>query len=223
MAESRIKDQELKTASVWIIDDEELFSLMLSEAVRLSPLFPEVKCFSSAKVALSELTSEECLPDIVLLDIVMPDLNGLEAIQPIKQVSPGTRVIILTNYNTDENFRLGIGRGASGFLLKSSNLAQIHDVLSSALAGGMPIDSEVTPKLVALAGLDKRLERDHDVSFREREVLHYIAEGLTTKEIAEKLCLSHFTVDNHIKNLVTKLHARTRSHLVSVAFKENLI
>ena len=148
-----------------------------------------------------------CQPDIALVDVFMPLLNGIEAIPRIKQVSPKTRVIILSMFGKDELLFRAKRAGAEGYVLKEEAPEQLLNALETVASGGtyfptLP-EEEITERI--------------DLTPREREVLQLIVEGRTTKEIAQVMTRSPYTVRNHRVRLMKKLGARTRIELVQTA------
>ncbi len=167
-------------------------------------------------------------PDLVLMDITMPQCNGLEATRLIKAELPGTRIAIVTVSDHDEDLFEAIKSGAEGYLLKDMAEAELESTLN-ALAAGQPA---LSPRLAAKI-LDEfaRLGREappkesrrHDLTLREREVLQLVAEGATNKEIAASLYLSAHTVNFHMKNILSKLHLRNRAQAVAFAIRTGLV
>ena len=152
-------------------------------------------------------TIKACQPDIALVDVFMPLLNGIEAIRRIKQVAPGTRVIILSMFGNDHLLLRASRAGADGYILKEEAPEQLLDAIEAVAAGGtyfptLP-DEEITERV--------------DLTPREREVLQLIAEGRTTKEVAQVMTRSLYTVRNHRVRLMKKLGGRTSVELVQAA------
>ncbi len=208
---------------VWIIDDNKEFCFILSEALNLSGTIECQKCYLSCKSALQALSTGDSPPSVILLDIKMPKMSGLDAITSIKSMTPATQIIMLTSYDLDENIRTAISRGAGGYLLKSSTPNEIISAIEKVQKGGSPIDPMIT-KRVMEAFLEKRtVENRYDLTGREKDILECLASDLTVQEVAAKLHLSYFTIDTHIKNIYQKLDVHNRHGLVTKASKERLI
>ena len=173
-------------------------------------------------------------PDVILMDIKMPHLNGIQATRQIVAALPKTQIIILTTYDTDDWVFDGIRAGAIGYLLKDTSGDNLADAVRGALRGESQIDPTVARKVLrefqqltsrrAVAPPpvieDEPLERLTD---REEEVLKLLAGGLANKEIAQQLSLSEGTVKNHISAILTKLHANDRTQAVLTALKRGLV
>jgi len=207
---------------VWIIDDNRGFCFILSEALNISGTIECQKCFHSCKSALQALSSEDSPPSVILLDIKMPKMSGLDAITSIKGISPATQVIMLTSYDLDENIRTAMNRGATGYLLKSSTPIEIINAIEKVQEGGSPIDPLIAKRLME-AFLGQTEENRYYLTSREKDILQCLASDLTVQEVASKLNLSYFTVDTHIKNIYQKLNVHNRYGLVTKASKERLI
>ena len=173
-------------------------------------------------------------PDVILMDIKMPRLNGIQATRQIVAALPKTQIIILTTYDTDDWVFDGIRAGAIGYLLKDTSGDNLAEAVRGALRGESQIDPTVARKVLRefqqLTSRrsaapqpvveDEPLERLTD---REEEVLKLLAGGLANKEIAQQLSLSEGTVKNHISAILTKLHANDRTQAVLTALKRGLV
>jgi DNA-binding NarL/FixJ family response regulator len=179
--------------------------------------------------------AKKLLPDVILMDIKMPRLNGIQATRQIVSALPKTQIIILTTYDTDDWVFDGIRAGAIGYLLKDTSSDNLADAVRGALRGESQIDPTVARKVlrefqhqaapnrsaVSPAVIDDEpLERLTD---REEEVLKLLAAGLPNKEIATQLSLSEGTVKNHISVILGKLHANDRTQAVLTALKRGLV
>jgi DNA-binding NarL/FixJ family response regulator len=215
-------NSERSRIPVWIIDDNRGFCFILSQALNLSRSIECVKCFHSCKSALQALAEEDSPPSVILLDIKMPRVSGLDAIPAMKRITPATQIIMLTSYDLDENIRTAMNRGASGYLLKSSTPVAIVNAIEGVQKGGSPIDPMITKKIMR-AFLGSGEEDEYHLTRREKDILRFMASDLTTLEVAQKMNLSHYTVDTHLKNIYQKLNVHNRQGLVTKAVKERLI
>jgi len=168
----------------------------------------------------------ELKPNVVVMDISMPLLNGLEATCQIKAQNPNTKVLILSMHDNDEYIRGALARGASGYILKDAAARELTDAIR-AVQRGEAVLSPVITRLVIEDYLrfgDLAEDQDNDgLSPREREVLQLIAEGYTNKQIAEILCLSIKTVQAHRANLMSKLDLHDRGELIKYAIQKKII
>jgi DNA-binding NarL/FixJ family response regulator len=208
---------------VWLIDDEKEFSQCVCEFINQSKEVRCVRCFSSALIAIQALIEGLEPPDVFLLDINMPDMSGLDAIVPLKQVAPSSRILILTAIDNDMNIRIATERGADGYTLKSPRLEKVLPDVCAAHRGAMPMDPEVVRRLVEIFQLQSVTEHRHNLTGREIEIIRHHVKGLVTKEVGEALGISASTVETHFKNIYRKLDVHTRSELTSKALNLKLI
>ena len=167
-------------------------------------------------------------PDIALLDIRMPGMDGIEAARQITAAIPETRVLILTTFDLDEYVYRALRAGASGFLLKDTPPADLLAAIRVVAAGDALLAPSVTRRLIAqFARLPEPRQRPartlDGVTDREREVLILVARGLTNSELADHLHVSPATAKTHVSRLLMKLHARDRTQLVIVAYETGLV
>jgi DNA-binding NarL/FixJ family response regulator len=219
MGQSHKRDDRI---TVWIIDDNKNFSLVLSEALNESESVVCEKCFTTCRSALATLSDAESPPSVILLDIKMPRMSGLDAIAMILAISPATHIIMLTSFDLDEHIRTAMNRGAVGYLLKASTPGDIISAIEKVEKGGAPLDAMITQRVMK-AFLGQNDQSSYNLTQRERDILRHIAGGLTTLEAAHLLNLSYYTVDTHLKNIFQKLNVHNRHGLVIKANKERLI
>jgi DNA-binding NarL/FixJ family response regulator len=167
-------------------------------------------------------------PDLILMDVNMPQMNGLEATQLIKAEMPETKIVILTVSDDDENLFEAIKSGAQGYLLKSLQSQAFFELLSGVAQGEAPISRGLATKI--LGEFARHLQQDaaqaaskEDLTDREKEVLHLVAEGSTNRDIAVKLNVTENTVKYHLKNILEKLHLRNRAQAVAYAMQTGLL
>ena len=172
--------------------------------------------------------AERLRPDVVLMDMVMPGLNGLEATRQIVKRSPACRVLILTAYLEDERLLQALRSGASGYVVKNSDLEELLLAIQSVHRGNTyfsaAVSEEITVNEVLLQAKQPEAKTGYDLlTSREREVLQLIAEGLSNQRIAEELVISVKTVEAHKAHIMSKLHARNRTDLIRYAIKRGLV
>ena len=175
---------------------------------------------STGREAISKV--EELRPDIVIMDVSMPDLNGLEATRQIKKRFPECKILVLTMYEDKESIRRMLQCGASGYVVKKSAVSQLFDAIEAVVKG----DAFFSPSIskIVLEDYIKELDSsDRILSSREIEVLQLIAEGRTNREIADLLHLSVKTVEGHKDNIKKKLDVRDTAGIVKYAIKEGII
>ncbi|GII64301.1 DNA-binding response regulator [Sphaerisporangium krabiense] len=163
-------------------------------------------------------------PDVVLLDIAMPRVDGLEAARRILAAPEPPRVIMLTTYDTDENLDRALHSGVSGFLLKVSPPEHLFAAIRSAARGDMLLDPTVTRRVIdAYRRAPAPPATDSGLTAREEQVLRLVAQGLSNAEIATALFISHATVSTHINRLLAKLSLRDRAQAVRYAYESGVV
>lgn len=184
---------------------------------RLISSFPDFDCIcacSSAEEALRVIPIEK--PDVILMDVFLPRMSGIECTSRLKTTLPGTPIVMLTASDEDEILFLALESGADGYLLKRTKPAELRAALLDVLSGGAPMSSEIARHVVASfrrkgGGVDPSVALTH----REEEILVLLTKGYANKEIADQLNLSIETVRSHLKNIYTKMHVRSRAEAVA--------
>lgn len=165
-------------------------------------------------------------PDVVLMDVRMPLMDGLEATAQITEADPGTKVIVLTTFDVDDYVYGALRAGASGFLLKDAGGDQLVDAIRVVASGEALIAPSITKRLIAeFAGrpVSKEVKGLNELTEREVEVLEQVARGLSNAEIADELYVSETTVKTHVSHILTKLHLRDRVQAVVAAYESGLV
>lgn len=170
------------------------------------------------------------MPDVILMDIKMPEMNGVEATRRIKEDFPNIKVIVLTTFNEDEFIYDALKFGASGYLLKDAKPETIRDALRVVYRGGALIQPDVAVRVLdrfsKLAKGNIGKERDSRIELlteREKDICKLLGQGKNNREIGEKLYLSEGTVKNHITNILSKLDLRDRTQLAIFAVRNNMV
>jgi NarL family two-component system response regulator LiaR len=167
----------------------------------------------------------EQAPDVVLMDLVMPGMDGVEATRRLKQASPRSQVIVLTSYHQDEHIFPAIRAGALSYLLKDVGPAELAEAVRKAAHGEAVLHPQVAARVVQeLQGASRdALNPFTDLSDRELEVLKLIADGASNEQIAEQLVISEKTVKSHVSNILSKLHLADRTQAAVYAWREGLV
>jgi len=209
--------------SVLIVDDHAMFREGIRALLSRYDDMAVVGEAADGKEALEKVY--QIHPDVVLMDIAMPGLGGLEATAEIKRISPQTHVLILTMHENREYIHPILKAGASGYLLKKAAGAELVTAIRAIQSGGAYLDPALTPAVIEqyLAKDGSTSTSYERLSEREKQVLKLVAEGRSNKEIAEMLCLSVKTVRGHRANLMEKLDIHNRSELVRYAIRHGLI
>jgi len=162
------------------------------------------------------------LPDVVLMDLVMPELGGVEATRAIRAASPSTKVIVLTSFDDDEKVFPAIKAGAAGYLLKDVHPAELADAVRKASRGEALLAPSVAARLMQEVAGEGGRPAGNDLTERELEVLRLIARGQANKVIARELGVSEKTVKTHVSNILAKLHLADRTQAALYAVREGL-
>jgi DNA-binding NarL/FixJ family response regulator len=214
----------METIKVLIADDQRLMREGLATLLALSDDIEIVAQAGDGAEAIELAKARQ--PNVILMDIQMPRVNGVEATRTIRSILPKTQVIILTTFDNDEYLLEGLRAGACGYLLKDMPSEQLADAIRSAAKGQSPIGPEMARKLVNLVTQNPIVPPPPtatDLSEREIDVLRLIAAGLSNKEIAEKLFIAEGTAKNHVSNILSKLEARDRAQAVARAKELGLV
>lgn len=203
-----------------IVEDLDEVRDGLKNFIALNSEFKILDTFKTAEEALYELPRLQ--PDIVIMDINLPGMNGIECIRLVKDKSPDTQFMMFTVYENDDKVFEALKAGASGYLLKNTGLLQLIESLKELYNGGSPMSANIARKLVTVFR-DKEKETAHieALSKRENEILQLLAKGLLYKEIAEQLAISVSTVRQHIHHIYEKLHVQNRTEAINKAFGKN--
>lgn len=164
---------------------------------------------------------EELHPDVVLMDLVMPGMNGAEATAIIREQNPETQVIALTSYKEEDLVQSVLKAGAIGYILKNVTAEELADAIRAAKAGKPTLAPEAAQALIHAT--TKPRELGFDLTDREREVLSLLIEGLNNPDIAERLVVSRSTVKFHVSSILSKLGASTRTEAVALALQHKLV
>jgi DNA-binding NarL/FixJ family response regulator len=209
-------------ASIWIVEDNMRFRESIRDLIDETPGLSCTLAVPSCEEALERLRTEAA-PDIVLMDIGLPGIDGIEGIRRVKAVLPDIRVIMLTVFDDDEKVFRAICAGAAGYLLKSDRPDNIIRSLEEILEGGAPINAQIARKVLAMFTEIAAPKGNYDITQAEREILHRLVEGDPKKQIAHELGVSFHTVDSHLRNIYAKLQVHSRSEAVAKALKERLL
>jgi DNA-binding NarL/FixJ family response regulator len=209
--------------SVWVVDDNKPYCIILSQVINESATLYCDKYFTSAKNAIRELERSDVHPKVILLDIMMPTLTGIDAIKYIERASPGIIVIMLTSAEDDEGVRLALKRGAKGYMLKVSSEEDIIRSIERSVDGGMPVDPLIMKNLIQSFTGQINAVNTYDLSRRELEIIKLIMKGLVSNEVAKNLNISYYTVETHLRNIFQKLSVSNRIAMVAKAVKEGLV
>jgi DNA-binding NarL/FixJ family response regulator len=218
----RTSQKATKRVKIWIVEDNVFFQKCLIELINSEPDLICSQAFNSCEKTLQylELGSH---PSIILLDIGLPGMSGLEGIQKFRQLAPSTQIIIITVHEDSDSIFQAICAGAAGYLLKNSPAEKIIEAIHDVQKGGSPINAQIARKVLTAFAASNSPTPDYDLTAREREILLQLINGLTKKEIGEKLSLSHHTIDTHVRKIYDRLHVNKRSSAVAKAVKQRIV
>lgn len=209
--------------SVLIVDDHAVVRQGVRAFLDTQPDIRVVAEAASGEDAVR--LAAEYAPDVVLMDLVMPGMNGVEATRRLKRVSPRTQVVVLTSYHDDDHIFPAIRAGAISYLLKDVGPDELADAVRKAARGEAILHPRIAARVIReLHSVPQEAPSAFaDLTERELEVLRLIAEGLSNAEIAERLVISEKTVKSHVSNILNKLHLADRTQAAVLAWKEGLM
>lgn len=199
---------------VLIVDDHPVVRLGLRTMLETEETITVTAAVGSAREAFLELQKQR--PDVVLMDLRMPEMEGTQAIIELRRIQPDIKVLVLTNYESDEYIFRALQAGAMGYLMKSTPQEEIVEAVEKVHRNKRCVPPQITQRLM------ETMARD-ELSKRELEVLVLVARGLTNKEIAQQLSISDKTVRNHVTSCLLKLGADDRTEAATTAMSRGLI
>lgn len=217
--DNRASDRE---AVVWIVEDNEEYRQTVQDLVDLTEGFSAPRGFSSGEQLFAHL-NQHLAPDALLVDIGLPEMDGIEVVRRMNRLAPDTRLVMLTIHEDNDLIFQAICAGASGYLLKTADATAIVQALREAVQGGAPMTPQIARRVLNFFTQMHAPAWDYELTDRERDVLRELIEGKTKKQMGKSLFLSEHTVDSHLRNIYTKLHVHSRTEAVVKAIKENLV
>lgn len=207
--------------AVWLIEDNPAFRRAASRALMAKPAFKDVRTFERCEEALAAI-KEGAKPEVILLDVGLPGMDGLQGIREFKAVVPETAILVLTVFEDDDKIFRAVCAGASGYLLKSEPMARVGEAIEQALAGGSPMNPRIARRVLEMFSKMVPEKKDYGLTDREKAVLEQMVAGQSKKQIADSLDLNQHTTDYIIRCIYKKLHVNGMTSAVSLAVKEGL-
>jgi DNA-binding NarL/FixJ family response regulator len=206
----------METIEVAIIEDNNDIREALRSLISGTNGFACTHTYSNGFDAISELP--EVMPDLVMVDINMPGMTGIECVKKLKTLMPRTQFMMETVYEDDDNIFKALRAGASGYILKKTPAAKIIEALSELHNGGSPMSAEVARRVVASLQVNSKNDYESTLTEREKEVLKLLARGFIYKEIAAEIKVEYETVKKHIQNIYAKLHVQNKVEALNKVF-----
>ncbi len=209
-------------AIVWLVEDNELFRKSLDDLINQADGMYCPFSFDNCEEALRSL-EREAPPDVIMLDIGLPGMSGVEGVKRMKALSPSTQIIILTVQDDENKVFSAICGGATGYLLKASTPDGVIGAINEVLKGGAPMSPQIARKVLDSFAKSTPPRPEYGLTDREKGILQLLTDGFSKPRIAAKLFLSYHTVDSHLRNIYQKLHVQNRTSAVAKTLKERLL
>lgn len=215
----------MKSPTVLVVDDAPIFQAGLAAALK-GEGFDVVGIASDALTAISEARRQH--PTLVILDVLMPGISGLDVVDKITDASPETKVVLLTSSDSEEDLLTAIKAGAAGYIVKDTPFPKLVSAMRDVVSGGAVVSPALAARLFEvvahlLRNRDLNSTRRPSLTGREVEILQWIADGRTSREIGEQLYISENTVKNHVRNILDKLGMQSRHEAVRYAEHAGLL
>ncbi|MBS1502928.1 MAG: response regulator transcription factor [Bacteroidetes bacterium] len=204
---------------VAIVEDIKEIREGLKILINLSEGFSCENVYSTAEQALQALPLTK--PDVVLMDINLPGISGIECVKQLKPICPDTQFIMSTVYEDDENIYESLKAGATGYLLKKTVPSRILEAISEVYDGGSPMSTQIARRVIASFQKEDNIASSEILTSREKEILKNLSDGLRYKEIAAKLKISIETVRSHARRIYEKLHVQSRTEALNKVYGKN--
>jgi DNA-binding NarL/FixJ family response regulator len=207
---------------ILVYDDSDVMRESLHTLLFEEPGFEVIAMLPNAETVETDIS--EMKPDVILMDIDMPDVNGVEAVKRIRKLNPQLPIIMLTVFDDNENIFKAIYAGASGYILKRYVTVEIVAAIHNVLSGGAPMTGSVAKKVLQMLPVAVSAEEENQVlTVKEKDILQLLVNGYSYKMIASEINISIDTVRFHIKKIYDKLHVHSSTGAVSKAIKEKLV
>jgi DNA-binding NarL/FixJ family response regulator len=212
----------MKSTTVTIVEDHADLRNSLKLILSTSPGFTVVGCYNSCEALLEEL--EDTAPQVILMDIGLPGMSGIEGVRQVKSILPETHILMLTIYEDDAQVFQAVCAGADGYLLKKSSPIDILQAIEDVVEGGVPMTPSIAQRVIKMfRNFAPKPERCEGLTPRENDVLKALVDGLDYKQIAQRYFISLDTVRNHIRHIYEKLHVHSKSEAVAKALRQHLV
>jgi DNA-binding NarL/FixJ family response regulator len=211
-----------KPIRVWLIEDHKTYRERLASTLNRLEDITCSQCFTACEDALAALLKQEP-PQVLLLDVELPGMSGIDALASIRELAPSTTIVIITVFEDDDKIFRAISAGATGYLLKTSNVEDIASAIRIAAAGGSPINPKIARRVLAMFSQANPGHADYGLTPREHQILQLLVQGHTIKAAASQLGIGYYTADEYIRSVYKKLHVQSRGSAIAKAVKERLV
>lgn len=208
--------------NILIYEDNPQLREGLSMLINGSDGFNVLAAYKNCENVIDEV--EAFNPDVVLMDIDMPIVNGIEGLKKIRAVNSDVKVLMLTVFDDNKNVFQAISNGANGYILKKTPPAKLLEYIAEAQTGGAPMTASIATQVLKMfSSMNNEKGEDYNLSDREKQVLQLLVDGYSYKMIASEMFIAIDTVRSHIKKIYEKLHVNSKSEAVAKAFKDKII
>jgi DNA-binding NarL/FixJ family response regulator len=206
---------------ILIFEDNAAFRADLESVIRASDNYLFIAAYENAKDAVAHV--RDCAPDVIIMDIEMPEADGIAGVRAIRAAGIRTPIIMLTAFDDSENVFAAICAGASGYLLKSTPPEKIFSGIEEVLQGGAPMSPAIAAKTIQLLASQNRKGDGYGLTAKESEILSLLVAGNSYKLIAAELGVGRETIKTHIRNIYEKLEVHSSTEAVSKALRERIV
>jgi DNA-binding NarL/FixJ family response regulator len=213
--------QQNRKYTVVIFDDNVTLRASLALLINDTSEFEVIGSFDDGFEVLEDI--ENASPDIVLMDINMPRVNGIEAVRRIKKIYPEQPILMLTAFDDDKNIFNAIAAGANGYILKNAKPEKLLFAMQEVMEGGAPLTPSIAKKVLAHLQSSNEQQEEFNLNPKEKEVIGHLVYGLPYKQIADRMNITYSTVRHHMKNIYRKLHVASMTEVVATAIKNKLV
>jgi DNA-binding NarL/FixJ family response regulator len=208
-----------KRISISLVEDIPEVREQVQQLIENSDDFLLIASYANAEEALGEI--QKSAPDIVIMDINLPGMNGIDCVWKLKSMDSRSKFVMFTIYEDSDQIYEALKAGATGYLLKNITPTRLLDALRELFNGGAPMSTHIARKVVAFFQKTNEIQTDSCLSLREQEVLHWLSKGYLYKEISDKLNISTGTVRQHIHKIYEKLHVQNRTEALNKYYGNN--
>lgn len=204
---------------ILVYDDNKSRRESLKAFISFTPGFEQVGSFENCNRIEADI--RETSPDIILMDIEMPGVNGISGVSIVKKIAPQVKVIMQTAFDDDDKVFAALQAGAEGYILKSASIDQMQQTIAEVMNGGASMSPSIALKVMRyFSNRQQQVSGLDNLTTKENEVLQYLSSGLSYKMVADKMGISYFTVNNHVKKIYEKLQVHSLGEAVALLNKQ---